>query len=70
MLDKSVIYPGWRWAAFGALLVMYAMRVYSLAGWYIVSYGLGIFLLNLFIGFLSPQVRQRGQRGRSLCVMG
>jgi hypothetical protein len=28
--------------------------VYLLEGFYIVTYGLGIFLLNLFIGFLSP----------------
>jgi len=26
------------------------------AGWYIISYGLGIFVLNLLIGFLSPQM--------------
>ena len=25
-------------------------------GWYIVSYALGIYLLNLLIGFLSPQI--------------
>lgn len=28
--------------------------MYLLQGFYIVTYGLGIFLLNLFIGFLSP----------------
>jgi type IV secretory pathway TrbD component len=28
--------------------------VYLLEGWYIVSYGLGIYFLNLSIGFLSP----------------
>ena len=32
------------------------LRVYFLEGWYIVTYGLGIYLLNLFIGFLSPQI--------------
>jgi hypothetical protein len=30
------------------------VRVYLLEGYYIVTYGLGIFLLNLFIGFLTP----------------
>ena len=25
-------------------------------GWYIITYGLGIYVLNLLIGFLSPQV--------------
>ena len=32
------------------------LRVYLVNGWYIVTYGLGIYLLNLFIGFLSPQI--------------
>jgi hypothetical protein len=40
--------------ALGALVCLYALRVYLLSGFYIVTYGLGIFLLNLFIGFLSP----------------
>lgn len=26
------------------------------AGWYIITYGLGIYVLNLLIGFLSPQM--------------
>jgi hypothetical protein len=57
LLDRTVVYPGARWAGFAALVVLYGLRVYYLKGWYIVTYGLGIFLLNLFIGFLSPQVR-------------
>jgi len=42
------------WVGLGVLLLLYALRVYLLSGFYIVTYGLGIFLLNLFIGFLSP----------------
>lgn len=38
-------------------MVVYGLRAFNLGGFYIVSYGLGIYLLNLFIGFLSPQVR-------------
>ncbi|KAM1811852.1 hypothetical protein ACFX11_028741 [Malus domestica] len=30
--------------------------VYLVQGFYVVSYGLGIYILNLLIGFLSPQV--------------
>ena len=37
-------------------LAVYAFRVYVVNGWFIVTYGLGIFLLNNFIGFLSPQI--------------
>lgn len=39
------------------MLGIYALRVFLINGWYIVTYGLGIYLLNNFIGFLSPQVR-------------
>ena len=28
----------------------------SLQGWYIVTYALGIYLLNLFIAFLTPKI--------------
>jgi hypothetical protein len=27
-----------------------------LQGWYIITYALGIYLLNLFIGFLTPKI--------------
>lgn len=30
------------------------MRIFTISGWYIVTYGLGIYLLNQLIGFLSP----------------
>merc|ERR1719192_1812076 len=36
------------------MMGIYGVRVYLLQGYYIVTYGLGIFILNLFIGFLSP----------------
>ncbi|CAA6671259.1 unnamed protein product [Spirodela intermedia] len=39
-----------------AVALVYVLRVYLLQGFYIVSYGLGIYLLNLLIGFLSPKV--------------
>lgn len=38
------------------LVLIYVIRVYFVEGFYIVSYGLGIYILNLLIGFLSPQV--------------
>ncbi len=28
----------------------------DMTGWYIITYGLGIYVLNLLIGFLSPQL--------------
>ena len=37
------------------LLVIYAVRVMLLQGWYIVTYALAIYLLNIFIAFISPK---------------
>lgn len=57
LLDRSTVYILPRWLVFCAMLAIYTMRVFIVNGWYIVTYGLGIYLLNNFIGFLSPQVR-------------
>lgn len=53
-LDKSTIYPVQRWIAFTLLLFLFFLRVYLVQGYFIIAYGLGIFLLNNFIAFLSP----------------
>ena len=50
MVDATVIYPKGRWGGFAALIFIYALRVLY-PGWYIVTYGLAIYLLNLFLGF-------------------
>lgn len=55
LLDKSTPHTVLRWAGFVLLLMLYGLRVWLLQGFYIVTYGLGIYLLNLFIGFLQPQ---------------
>lgn len=56
LLDKSTIYPKTRWGVFVGTLSLYFLRVYLAQGWYIITYGLGIYLLNLFIGFLTPSI--------------
>ncbi|KAK9049134.1 hypothetical protein SSX86_031899 [Deinandra increscens subsp. villosa] len=55
-LDKTTPHAVYRWIATAVLAVVYALRVYYVQGFYIISYGLGIYLLNLLIGFLSPLV--------------
>ncbi|XBI88063.1 hypothetical protein VPH35_026067 [Triticum aestivum] len=45
-----------RWAGTLLAAAIYASRVYYVQGFYIVSYGLDMYLLNLLIGFLSPMV--------------
>ena len=55
-LDKSVPHIKERWGAFAVVVLIYLLRFSFLHGYYIVTYGLGIYNLNLVIGFLSPQV--------------
>lgn len=55
-LDKSTPHTVYRWIGTFLIGVIYFLRVYYLQGFFIVTYGLGIYLLNLLIGFLSPLV--------------
>ncbi|KAH6789368.1 Rer1 family protein [Perilla frutescens var. frutescens] len=55
-LDKSTPHALYRWIGTFSMVLLYALRVYYVQGFYIVTYGLGIYLLNLLIGFLSPLV--------------
>lgn len=55
-LDKSTPHSVPRWAGTLALLLIYGIRVYFVQGFFIVTYALGIYILNLLIGFLSPLV--------------
>ncbi|XP_057493076.1 protein RER1B-like [Actinidia eriantha] len=55
-LDKTTPHAVYRWIGTFVLASIYALRVYYVQGFYIVTYGLGIYILNLLIGFLSPLV--------------
>eukprot|EP01135_Chromosphaera_perkinsii_P003474 Nk52_evm12s244 gene=Nk52_evmTU12s244 len=55
LLDDSVPHLTARWIVCGVLLLTYFIRTIYLQGWYIVTYALGIYLLNLFIAFLTPR---------------
>jgi hypothetical protein len=39
---------------FAVLMSLYVLRVAAVGGYYVVSYALAIYLLNLLIGFLAP----------------
>ncbi|CAH1775420.1 unnamed protein product [Owenia fusiformis] len=56
LLDQSTPHTTVRWVIWVLLLGLYFIRVYFLQGWYIVTYALGIYLLNLFIAFLTPKM--------------
>ncbi|KAL6869386.1 hypothetical protein ACO1O0_000711 [Amphichorda felina] len=55
LLDQSTPYLLYRWVGTGILLVLFFLRILLAQGWYIVAYALGIYLLNLFLAFLSPK---------------
>lgn len=55
-LDRSAPHVLHRWLGTLAAATIYVLRVYYARGFYVVSYGLGIYILNLLIGFLSPKV--------------
>lgn len=55
LLDDLVPHTALRWSLTTVVVVVYVLRVLWLQGWYIVSYGLAIYLLNLFISFLTPK---------------
>ncbi|KAK9990365.1 hypothetical protein SO802_025350 [Lithocarpus litseifolius] len=54
-LDRSTPHLLHRWLGTLAVAMVYVLRVYSVQGFYVISYGLGIYVLNLLIGFLSPK---------------
>eukprot|EP00211_Chloroparvula_japonica_P016277 CAMPEP_0119120086 /NCGR_PEP_ID=MMETSP1310-20130426/1290_1 /TAXON_ID=464262 /ORGANISM="Genus nov. species nov., Strain RCC2339" /LENGTH=204 /DNA_ID=CAMNT_0007109549 /DNA_START=164 /DNA_END=778 /DNA_ORIENTATION=+ len=56
LLDDSSPFPLYRWIGTLSLFILYALRVFFLEGFYIVTYALGIYLLNMFIQFLTPKI--------------
>ncbi len=55
-MDQSTVYVNGRWIGFASVFLLYLLRVLYLQAFHIITYGLGIYLLNNFIGFLSPAV--------------
>ncbi|KAI4495058.1 hypothetical protein M0804_001259 [Polistes exclamans] len=45
-----------RWVFALLLVIIFFLRVFLTQGWYIVTYALGIYHLNLFIAFLTPKI--------------
>ncbi|KAL0478290.1 hypothetical protein AKO1_008548 [Acrasis kona] len=55
-LDRINGQKALRWSVLAVLYLLYFVRVFYYQGWYIVTYGLGIYILNLLIAFLSPKI--------------
>lgn len=60
-LDSIIPYRIPRWIFSIAIVLIYGVRVFFLKGWYIVTYALAIYLLNLFIAFISPKFDPAGE---------
>merc|ERR550514_712340 len=56
MIDRTTPFVWQRWVGFTVMVLLYLLRVRVLEGFYIVTYALGIYLLHLLVGFLTPQV--------------
>ncbi|GAB5586821.1 retention in endoplasmic reticulum protein 1 [Umbelopsis nana] len=54
-LDQVTPFTAYRWAGTATLLFLFMLRIFLAQGWYIVTYALGIYLLNLFLAFLQPK---------------
>jgi len=56
MLDHWTPHVRSRWAFAIGLIIVFVLRILFAQGWYIVTYALGIYHLNLFIAFLTPKI--------------
>ncbi|SCU98915.1 LADA_0H16138g1_1 [Lachancea dasiensis] len=54
-MDQLTPHVKHRWIALGAGVFLFFVRVVYGEGWYVVCYGLAIYLLNQFLAFLTPK---------------
>ncbi|VDD94176.1 unnamed protein product [Enterobius vermicularis] len=55
-LDSLTPYGSIRWGIAIALIILFFWRIIDVQGYYIVAYAVGIYYLNLFLAFLTPQI--------------
>ncbi|KAL3088822.1 hypothetical protein niasHS_001365 [Heterodera schachtii] len=55
-LDRLTPYTAVRWTIAITLIVFFVWRVVAIQGFYIVTYALFIYYLNLFLAFLTPKI--------------
>lgn len=63
LLDASTPHWAARWIFSLVILLVFMLRIVLAQGWYVICYGLSIYYLNLFIGFLSPKIDPAFQSG-------
>jgi len=55
-LDRWTPYTASRWIATAVLVLSFMARIFIAQGWYIVTYALAIYHLNLLLAFLTPKI--------------
>ena len=55
-LDKTTPHLKFRWSFTVFSVTLFLLRVVLSQGWYMVTYGLGIYYLSLFVAFITPQI--------------
>lgn len=53
-LEQTMVHKKQRWAFAFLVAVLYILRVWFHGGFYVVSYILGLYLLQLFIMYITP----------------
>jgi len=56
LLDRSTPYTVGRWVGTVLLVCCFMARILLAQGWYIVTYALAIYHLNLLLAFLTPKI--------------
>ncbi|CAD7935137.1 unnamed protein product [Amoebophrya sp. A25] len=65
ILDKTNLYIKSRWVFLAFLLLLFAYRIHTARGFYLVAYACSIYLLNLVLNFLTPVVDPELESTRS-----
>ena len=59
-IEKTINYPWYRWIVLVLCIALFIRRIVHANGYFLIAYSLGLYLLNLLLGFLSPLVKWRG----------
>lgn len=62
-VDRTTPHVVPRWAAFAVLALLFCLRIVTYQGFYVVAYAWAIYLLNIFLLFLSPKFNPADQDG-------
>ncbi|KAI6183569.1 Protein RER1 [Aphelenchoides bicaudatus] len=55
-LDRLTPYTTVRWAIAISTILLFCLRILAVQGFYIVTYALFIYYLNMFLSFLTPKI--------------